>query len=119
MMLVNTNEDNLDNLELMLGSMEQSIAVLATAIPEMKKRLMVTRLAWTNGMQTHSQMITQMQANHVDLLQKQIIILRKIAIQLDIQNGIGGRDVALNYNVTQSRVSQVCSAPVSWQPVDQ
>lgn len=115
-MLVNTNEDNLMHLQIMLDSMEQSIAILANAIPEVRNRLQVTRLVWSNGMQTHSHMLTQAQAYHLDLLQKQSSILRKIAVQLDVQNGLSGRDVAHNYNVTQSRVSQICSVPVSWQP---
>ena len=118
-MLVRTNEDNLNNLMMLLHSMAQSIAVLNNALPEIQHRLNLTRLAWSNGMQTHSHMLTQMQAMHVEELQKQMIILRKTAIQLDVQNGLSGRDVAQNYNVTQSRVSQVCSSPISWQPLDQ
>lgn len=119
MMLVNTNEDNLSHLQAMLHSMQQSIAVVVNALPEMGHRVKITQLVWSQGMQTHSPMLTKFQAEHMDMLQKQIIILRKIAIQLDVQNGLSGRDVAQNYNITQARVSQVCSSPISWQPVDQ
>lgn len=94
------------------------MAIVANAIPEIKSRLRLNQLAWSNGMQTHSQMLTHIQAMHMEILQKNIILLRKIAIQIDVQNGLSGRDVAHNYNVTQSRVSQICSAPVSWQPID-
>jgi len=117
-MLVNTNEDNLTSIAMMLQSMQNSIGVLSHAFPEIQQRIRLTQLAWNNGMQTHSHMLTQLQAFHIEELQKQMIILRKIAIQLDVQNGLSGRDVAQNYNVTPSRVSQVCSSPVSWQPID-
>ena len=117
-MFVNTNEDNLSNLAMMLQSMQNSIGVISNAVPEIQQRIRLTQMAWSNGMQTHSHMLTQFQAFHIEELQKQMIILRKIAIQLDTQNGLSGRDVAQNYNVTPSRVSQVCSSPVSWQPVD-
>ncbi len=110
--------DNIEHLQAILLSMQQSLAALSGAIPEIQQRTVVTRLAWSNGIQTYSPMLTENQASHFENLQKQIIVLRKIAIQLDMQNGMNGRDVARTYNVTQSRVSQVCSAPVSWQPID-
>lgn len=117
-MLVQTDEDNLKNLSAMLQSMQYSIAVLSSAVPEIQQRINLTRLAWANGMRTHSHMLSQPQAFHLEELQKQMILLRKIAIQLDMQNGLSGRDVAQNHNVTQSRVSQVCSSPIRWQPID-
>lgn len=118
-MLVNTNEDNLINLQLMLESMQHSAAAISSSMQEIMGRVKITQLAWAHHMPTHTAILTKSQAEQLDLLQKQIILLRKIAIQLDVQNGLSGRDVAHNYNVTQSRVSQVCSTPVSWQPIDQ
>lgn len=63
-------------------------------------------------------LLTENQARHFDLLQKNLIVLRKLAIKFDISTGISGRDVARTYNVSQGRISQVMSSPVNWQPVD-
>ncbi|SDQ22846.1 hypothetical protein SAMN05443245_0470 [Paraburkholderia fungorum] len=63
-------------------------------------------------------LLMEHQARHFDVLQKNLIVLRKLAIKFDISNGISGRDVARTYNVTQGRISQVMSSPVNWQPVD-
>lgn len=73
----------------------QAVAALAKAQAAMAERI------------DHHDKIIDSQAREITALQAQVLSIRNAAINTDLDAGMSGREVALKYDLSPGRVSQI------------